>query len=366
MAAEVLARFKDGAFFVELAPITDPALVVSTIASTLGIVESVERSLVETLGKWLTDRELLLVLDNFEQVATAAPVVTDMLTGASKLRVLVTSRAILHARGEHEFPVEPLRIPDPAHLPPLDSLSSYEAVALFIERAKAAHHDFAVTNDSAPAVAEIAARLDGLPLAIELAAASTRLLTPQAILGRLESALAFLAGGPRDLPARQQTLRGAIEWSYGLLNENEQALFRRLSVFRGGWTLEAADTVCVPGHLGLDTFESLAGLADQSLLRHQEGEHGEPRFAMLETIREFAAEQLAVAGDVTDFRRLHANYFLSVAEAAEPELTSSAEVVDRIGHDHDNFRSALGWAIDAGDVELGFRLGYALWRFWHR
>lgn len=365
VAADVISRFKDGAFFVELAPISDPALVVATIASSLGILESIERPLTETVREWLTNREVLLVLDNFEQVAAATPLVTDLLTGAPNLRVVVTSRAILRASGEHEFPVQPLRVPDPAHLPSLESLSSYEAVALFIERAMAAHHDFAVTNESAPAVAEIAARLDGLPLALELAAARTRLLSPQAILGRLGSTLAFLAGGPRDLPARQQTLRGAIEWSYGLLEASEKTLFRRLSVFRGGWTLEAADAICLPAEFGLDALESLAALADQSLIRHQEGEHGEPRFAMLETIRQFGDEQLAEAGEEAEIRGRHASYFLSVAEAAEPELTSSAQVVDRIGHDHDNFRTTLTWAIETGSAELGFRLGYALWRFWH-
>ncbi|HYX10956.1 MAG TPA: adenylate/guanylate cyclase domain-containing protein, partial [Candidatus Acidoferrum sp.] len=228
VAARRLSIYPDGVFMVELAPISDPALVVSAIAGALGIVEARDVALVDTVKGELRDKDLLLVLDNFEQVLAAAPIVTDILGAAARLRVLVTSRAVLHVHGEQEFPVQPLRVPDPRHLPPLDSLSQYEGVALFLERAMAVRPEFAVTVASAPAIAEIVARLDGLPLAIELAAAKARLLGADAILGRLGSRLAFLAGGPRDLPARQQTLRHAIDWSYTLLTSAEQMLLRRL------------------------------------------------------------------------------------------------------------------------------------------
>jgi predicted ATPase/class 3 adenylate cyclase len=366
VAAERLSRHEDGAFFVELAPIADPSLVASAIASALAVREAVDRPLVETLKDAIRDKDLLLVLDNFEQVLDAAPFVTALLSAASRLRVLVTSRAVLHVHGEHEFPVPPLSIPDPAQLPQLDALSQFEGVALFIERAMAVRPDFAVTAASAPAIAEIIARLDGLPLAIELAAAKAKLLGAEAILGRLGSRLAFLGGGPRDLPARQQTLRQAIDWSYSLIPMAEQGLLGRLSVFVGGWTVDAAERVCSPDELGVDAFDALAALVDQSLVRREEAAHGEPRFMMLETIREYAAERLEQSGDTAALRRRHLVYFTELAEAAEPSLTKDPKVIDRVGHDHDNYRTALGWAIEMDDAELGMRLGYALWRFWHQ
>jgi predicted ATPase/class 3 adenylate cyclase len=364
VAAERLSRYADGAFFVELAPITDAGLVVYAVASALGVRESSERSLAATLGEHLRDRELLLVLDNFEQVADAAPLITDMLTGAARLRVLVTSRAVLHVHGEHEYPVPPLAIPDPASLPPLEALSQYEAVVLFIERARATRPDFAVTVESAPVVAEIVARLDGLPLAVELAAAKCKLLAPSAILSRLGSRLAFLGGGARDLPARQQTLRNAIAWSYELLPPPEQGLFTRLAVFVGGWTVEAADAVAAPRELGIEAFDGLASLVDQSLIRAVDTNEGDPRFTMLETIREYALERLADGGEVDAVRRRHAEHFLTLAESLEPELAESAAAIARVDTDHDNFRAALAWGIDADEAALGLRLGYALWRYW--
>jgi predicted ATPase/class 3 adenylate cyclase len=366
VAAERLSRYGDGAFFVELAPIRDPTLVASAIASALAVREAVDRPLVDTLKDTIHDKELLLVLDNFEQVLDAAPLVTDLLAGASRLRVLVTSRAVLHVHGEHEFAVPPLSVPDPAHLPELDALSQFEGVALFIERAMTARPDFAVSADSAPAIAEIIARLDGLPLAIELAAAKAKLLGAEAILGRLGSRLAFLGGGARDLPDRQQTLRHAIDWSYGLIPEAEQGLLRRLSVFVGGWTVDAAERVCSPGDLGVDAFDGVAALVDQSLVRGEEAAHGEPRFMMLETIREYGLERLDQAAETPEMRRRHATYFTELAEAAEPLLTKDPEVINRVGHDHDNYRAALAWAIENDQAELGMRLGYALWRFWHQ
>ena len=260
----------------------------------------------------------------------------------------------------------PLRIPDPASLPTLEARSSYEAVTLFVERAMAMRSDFSVTNESVAAVAEIVARLDGLPLAIELAAARTRILTPQAILGRLGSRLAFLEGGARDLPARQQTLRGAIAWSYELLSEPEQGLLRRLAVFAGGATLEAVEAVCDPEGLGTNALDGLTALAEQSLLRGTDGHDDQPRFTMLETIREFATEQLRAHGEAADMTRQHALHFTELAERAEPELTRSPEASDRLLWELDNFRAALQWALDAGQPQVGLRLGFALWRFWQQ
>jgi predicted ATPase/class 3 adenylate cyclase len=366
VAAERLSQYADGAFIVELAPITDPALVLSAIAGVLGVREAADRPLTETMREAVHDRELLLILDNFEQVLPAAALVTELLSGAPRLRVLVTSRAVLHVHGEYEVPVPPLRIPDPANLPRFEVLSQYEGVTLFVERAIAVHPGFAVTIQSAPAIAEIVARLDGLPLAIELAAAKAKLLGPEAILGRLGSRLSFLGGGARDLPARQQTLRQAIDWSYGLLSSAEQVFARRLGVFVGGWTVDSADAVATPRDLGLDAFDALGALVDQSLVRREESAHGEPRFLMLETIREFALERLEQEGEAPDLQRIHARHFTELVEAAEPHLTRDPEVIDRVGRDHDNYRAALSWAIETGDAELGLRLGFALWRFWHQ
>jgi predicted ATPase/class 3 adenylate cyclase len=366
VAAERLTRHADGAFFVELAPITDPGLVPSAIASALTVRETADRPLLDTLKEELRDRDQLLVLDNFEQVTDAGGLITDLLSVAPRLHVLVTSRAILHLRGEHEFPVAPLRIPDLESLPALEALSQYEGVALFIERAMAARPDFAITAETAPAVAEIVARLDGLPLAIELAAAKAKLFGPQAILGRLGSRLAFLGGGARDLPARQQTLRQAIDWSYALLPVEQQRRLSRLGVFVGGWDARAAESVVESAQLGLDTYEGLAALVDQSLVRREEADAGEPRFFLLETIREYALEQLARTGESDALRRRHAQYFAAEAEALEPELTKSPESGNEIAADHDNYRAALVWAIEVGEADFGLRLGYNLWRFWQQ
>jgi predicted ATPase/class 3 adenylate cyclase len=366
VAAQRLSKYADGAFLVELASISDPDLVASSIAVALDIRESTEQELSETLATALREREMLLVLDNFEQLVQAAPLVTRLLEAAPRLRVLVTSRALLHVHGEHEYPVTTLAIPDAASLPSLAALSQYEGVSLFVERATTANAGFAITNEVAPAVAEIVARLEGLPLAIELAAANVRLLSPQAILGRLGSRLTFLGGGPRDLPARQRTLRDAIDWSYGLLKPAEAALFRRLAVFVGGWTVDAAEAVCSPSELGFDAFVGLTTIVDQSLIRAAEDGEDEPRFMMLETIREFAADQLAGAGETDRLRRGHAEYFLRLAEATEPELTRNPAAIERIGRDHDNFRASLTWALEAAAADAALRLVFALWRFWHQ
>ncbi len=285
VAADLRAAFADGVYFVPLAPINDPDLVVSIIAQALGIKEIGGQSLAERIKEHLRDRCALLVLDNFEQVLAAAPLVAELLAAAPAVTVLVTSRTVLHLSGEHEFPVPPLALPDPTALPLVDQLIQSPAVVLFVERARATRPDFGLTDAHAPAVAEICRRLDGLPLAIELAAARSKLLSPPALLARLECRLPLLTGGPRDLPIRQQTLRSTIDWSYDLLDQRERTLFARLGVFVGGCTLEAATAVCnSEGDRGMDVLETLAALLDMSLLRQTEQASGEPRFGMLETM----------------------------------------------------------------------------------
>jgi predicted ATPase/class 3 adenylate cyclase/Tfp pilus assembly protein PilF len=358
----VLDDFERGVFFVSLASITDASLIPSTIAGTLKVKEAPGESLVETLCNNLHDKQMLLVLDNFEHLLEGAPVVSELLAACPELKVLITSRAVLHLNGEYDYPVPPLSVPDPKHLPDVQTLSQYDAVALFIQRAQAAKPDFAVTNDNAPAVAEICHRLDGLPLAIELAAARIRLLPPQALLARLSSRLKLLTRGARDAPNRQQTLRGTIDWSYGLLDAGEQTLFARLSVFQGGCTLEAVEAVC-NAEGGVDLLEGMASLADQSLLR-QQGED-EPRFAMLETIREYALERLHGSGEEERIRERHAEYYTTLAEEAEPELKGSDQTLwlDRLETEHDNLREALAWSRIEGRAG-GLRLAPALADFW--
>ncbi len=374
VAAEVSDRFHEGVYFVNLAPITDPALVIPTIAQTLDLKETGGQPPLDQLKTFLHERQLLLVLDNFEQVASAAVYVADLLATCPKLKVIVTSRMVLHVQAEQEFAVPPLAVPDPKQLPNLVTLSQYEAVALFISRAQAARPEFQVTNANAPAVAEICARLDGLPLAIELAAARIKLLPPQALLARLDQRLALLTGGARDVPARQQTLRNTIEWSYQLLNEEEQRLFRRLSVFVGGWQLSAAEALCQEiGQADLDVLNNLLALLDNSLIQSSEEGAEEPRFLTLQTMREFGLERLAASGELERTRMAHAHYFLALAEQAEPELHGSNQALwlARLEHEYDNLREALEWAMEkvidekaAERREIGMRLGTALREFW--
>jgi len=376
VAAELSERFLDGVFFVNLAPISDPALVVPTIAQILEVKETVEQSLLELLKTSLRERQLLLLLDNFEQVVSAASDVADLLAACPKLKVIATSRAVLHVRGEQEFAVPPLAVPDPNHLPDLVALSQYEAVALFISRAQAVKPDFQVTNANAPAVAEICVRLDGLPLAIELAAARIKLLPPQALLARLERRLAVLTSGARDVPVRQQTLRNTIEWSYHLLDAAEQRLFRRLSVFVGGCQLSAVEAVCSAlgdGDGAVPVLDVVASLIDKSLLQQVEqvGEEGkEPRLRLLETIREYGLECLAASGEMEVTRQAHAAYYLWLAEEGEPELLGPQQAVwlQRLEGEHDNLRAALRWSLEQGETgqsqEMALRLSAALWWFW--
>ncbi|MEA2608711.1 MAG: hypothetical protein QOJ75_954 [Chloroflexota bacterium] len=384
LASMVAEAFPDGVFFVPLEPIRDPMLVTSRIASAVGIVEAGARPISDTLGEWLRDRRVLLVLDNFEQVADAAPMVADLLRAATGLKVIVTSRAALRVSGEQEYPVPGLPTPpDLSQLSGLDrmqlpgesraldlaALNQYAAVRLFIERAVAVRPGFTVTNANAPAVAAISARLHGMPLAIELAAARIKLLSPDAILARLEHQLDVLAAGARDLPARQQTLRGAIAWSYDLLDEDARRLLDRLSVFVGGCDLEAAEFVCGPAvELGGEPVDGLMALADQSLLKVEEGVAGEPRFRLLDTIREYAAERLAERGELAAIQERHRDWFVDLAERAATELSGSEQRgwLDRLELEHDDIRAVLDRAIARPDPPTAMRLGFAMWRFWQK
>jgi len=368
LAADVAERFPDGLYFVALEPISDPALVPSTIAMAVGVQDVGGSSVEDRLRDHLRNRTVLLVLDNMEQVTGAAPFLGDLLRAAPGLTCIVTSRAALHVYGEQEYPVPTLGVPDPAHLPPLEALIQVDGVALFVERARTARPDFRLTEANAPAVARLVAALDGLPLAIELAAARIKVLSPDGILERLQGRLDLLGGGARDLPARQQTLRGAIAWSYDLLDPAIQRLFATIAVFVGGFELEAAEAICRSepgGGASLDVLDGLSSLVDQSLLR-QDPQHTHPRFVMLETIRSFAFERLEADGQALEIRRRHAEYFADFAETAMPHLTAKDRPawLDRVQDDHDNLRAAITFAIETGDAHLGMRLVYALWRFW--
>ena len=309
------------------------------------------------------------MLDNFEQLVAGAPVVAELLKAAPALTVLVTSRESLHLSGEQEYPVPPLGLPDLRHLPDAAALSQYDAVALFILRATQVRPDFAVNNANAPAVAAICTRLDGLPLAIELAAARIKLFAPEAILTRLEKSLSLLTGGARDLPGRQQTLRGAIDWSHDLLRPDERTLFRRLAAFSGGWTFETAQAICDPDFdWGLDVADGIASFVDKSLVRREEAAEAEPRFGMLETIREYARERLAESDDAVRIGGAHARYFAELARRAEPHLLGAGHAMwlDLLDAERDNLRAALRWAADNGDLGLAMAMGGSLWRFWQQ
>src|SRR6266566_5131809 len=374
VATHLLGDFPDGVCFVPLAPISDPDLVIATIAQTLGIQEAGEQPLLDLLQAHLRDKRLLLLLDNFEQVLAAAPGLADLLSGCPQLKILVTSRAVLHLHGEHEFSVPPLALPDLIHLPEREALSQYAAVALFLQCAQAARPNFQLTPANTRVIAEICVRLDGLPLAIELAAARIKLLPPRALLTRLEYRLQVLTSGARDAPKRQQTLRNTLAWSYDLLDAREQWLFRRLSVFAGGYTLEAVEGLSTAlGEKPADVLDGVASLMDKSLLRQVEQEGEEPRLLMLATIREYALEALTASGEMESTRQAHAAYYLALAEQAELELGGPQQGawLDRLEREHDNLRAALSWSLEqAGDEEAGqrqeiaLRFGGALWKFW--
>jgi predicted ATPase/class 3 adenylate cyclase len=366
VAAETLTAFEDGAWFVDLAPVLNPALVISTIAEILGVKEESGRPLEEALENSLKDREMLLLLDNFEQVVEAGAAVVRLLQAAPRLRVLVTSRAVLHRYGEHEFLVPPLDLPDPRKLPDLASLTRYEAIGLFIERATAVKPDFALTKDNAPSVAEITVRLDGLPLAIELAASRVKILPPQAILERLGRGSPLLTSRVPDAPERQRTLRGTIEWSYELLREDERLLFQQLSVFQGGGSLEAIESVCsLPPDA--DTLEGLASLADNSLLRQVEGEDGEPRFVMLETIKEYAVERLDDLPELSAAtQRAYAAYFADFAQRRAGHLIGAQRepALAAMSADIENLRRAWRYWVAQRDLDRLNKLVDSLWHLY--
>jgi predicted ATPase/transcriptional regulator with XRE-family HTH domain len=366
VAADLRDTFRNGVYLVSLAPITDPNLVAPTIAQTLDVRETGGRSVLENLRSYLRSKRLLLLLDNFEQVAAAAPMVAELLAGAPGLHVLATSRVPLHVRGEREYAVLPLAVPDAKHLPAADQLARYGAVELFVQRARDVKPAFAITVENAAAVIQICQRLDGLPLAIELAAARSKIFPPPALLAQLGSRLTFLTGGARDAPARQQTLRATIEWSYVLLDAQEQALFRRLGVFVGGFTLPAAAAVCnSPGALERDVVARVESLVDKSMVRADLSDD-EPRFFMLETLREYALERLMESGEAEAVQRQHAQFFLALAEEAEPQLFFAlrAHWLERLECEHDNLRAALRWCSDQQAAEAGLRLGGLLCPFW--
>jgi predicted ATPase/DNA-binding SARP family transcriptional activator len=359
IAAELVGEFRDGVFLVPFARLTDSELVAATIARALELAEA-EEAVEVRLKRFVQGRELLLVIDNFEQLLPAAPLLGELLEAAPGLKLLATSRALLRLSAEHQYPVSPLELPDPKRLPDVASLGDLPAVALFVERAQALKPGFELTEGNARAVAEICLRVDGLPLALELAAARVRLLAPQALLARLEKRLPLLTGGAREAPARQQTLRATIDWSYDLLSASEQVLFVHLACFAGGCTLEAADVVCGAA------LDELASLVDKSLLREREGLEGEPRFDMLGTVREYALERLEAGGEANELRRRHAEHCVLLAERAEPEIlrADQAEWLQRLEADHDNFRVALEWSLGAGEVDLALRLIGSLRRAW--
>jgi predicted ATPase/class 3 adenylate cyclase len=393
VAAEAVDEFQDGVYFVSLAHITDPTLVAPAIAQTLGVKQVAGRDIVDALEEYLREKRLLLLLDNFEQVVAAATLVVKLLGAALLLKVLVTSREVLHVRDEQEFPVPPLGVPDPKHLPPVGAglataIAQYEAVALFIQRARLVKPDFGITNEDAPAVAEICYRLDGLPLAIELAAARIRLFSPPAMLSRLGSRLRLLTSGARDIPERQQTLRSTIRWSYDLLDEGEQKLFRRMSVFVGGATLEAIEAICIDPELAkdqaldMDVLDGVASLVDKSLVRQETGTtlsgqagpfgtigmESEPRFGMLQTIREFAIELLQ-STDPTEreeLHRQHAQYYLALAEQGWTGMQGQQQEqwLYRLEVEYGNLQAVMKRAVEQGEAQTALRLSAALWAVW--
>ncbi len=368
VAGELLGDFADGVYIVALASVHDPDLVIPTIAQTVGLPGAGEQPVLEQLKTAVREKAHLLLLDNFEQVVKAAPLLID-------LKMLVTSRAVLHVSGEHEFPVLLLAVPDLRHLPESEGLTQYAAVALFQQRARMSKPDFQITDANRRAVADLCVRLDRLPLAIELAAARIKLLPPPALLARLDHRWALLTSGTRDVPVRQQTMRNTIDWSYHLLDAQEQQLFRRLSVFVGGCTLQAVEAVCAAldgEDRARQTVDGIASLLDKSPVQQSEHEEAEPRLILLETIREYGLEKLSERGELEATQHAHAAYYLRLSEEAEAQIECAQQVrwLERLEREHDNLRAALRWGLEpAPDEEgeqrreLALRLGGALWLY---
>ena len=367
LGSRALGRFDDGVFFVPLETLSEQSLVAVAIAQAIGARQPGQGDPEDAVLGHLADRQMLLILDNVEQLVGIAPFVARLLAGAARLRIVVTSRIPLHLSTEQEYPVPPLAIPDPDTPTEVESLSRVAAVALFVERARRVRPDFELTQDNAAAVAAICRAMDGLALAIELAAARVKVLTPSMMLARLEHALPILSGGSVDLPARQRTLRATIEWSCQLLDAPQRALFERLTVFFGGWTADAAEQVIDPaGELGLDILDGLSALVDQSLVRPApDGRSEETRFEMLRLIREYGAERLAGSGEAAAVTRRHAGWVLGFVEPAATALEAGdPATLDRLAREHDNLRAALQWSVQAGEQEIGLRIATSAWRFW--
>jgi predicted ATPase/DNA-binding CsgD family transcriptional regulator len=365
---EMREFFVDGVCFVHLASVSDPELVIPTIAQALGIQEIRAQSIFEQMKVALRDKRFLLLLDNFEQVVMAAPLIEELLGVCHDLKIMVTSRWVLHVQGEQEFPVLPLSLPDLAQV---DASAQSASMALFVQRAQSILPNFQITPENARAIAEICVRLDGLPLAIELAAARVKLLPPQALLSRLSRRLQLLTGGLRSFPERHQTLRNAIKWSYDLLDDQEQQFFRRISVFVGGWTLEAVETVWNVGHGtnsgSLSVLDGVASLLEKSLLlRIEQAWEEEPRFSLLETVREYALEALHESGEAEVIQRTHALYYLRLVEEVEPHLKGAQHItwLAHLEREQENLRAALGWLIEQEEAELALRFCRSLWWFW--
>lgn len=378
IADSILARFPDGTFFVDLSPVSDPAMVIPVVAHALGLRHMGKQNTLDGLKALLHSRQTLLVLDNLEHVISAAPQLFDLLVTTMYLKALVTSRELLHLSGEHNFPVAPLSLPpvlaDHGSVRSLaglglERIATYDAVKLFAQRAGALDPGFALTEGNALVIAGICSRLDGLPLPIELAAARIRHLPPQAILDRLQSRLGLLTEGTRDLPPRQKTLRATIEWSYNLLNEEEQQLLRRLAVFQGGSTLDALDAVCNADRaLGTDLINIVGSLVDKSLLKQSADRDFEARYLLLETIHEFASEKLRSSGEAGKIEEWHAHYYLSLSQEADANLRGPQQDrwLERLEKDHNNIRAALRWSSAVDEFSMGARLAAALSRFWER
>ena len=364
IARELLSDFPDGVFFIELSAITKIELVAPEIAQVLNIKESGSEQIENILKNFLARRKMLLVLDNFEQIVEAAPIVAELLASAPELKILVTSRNILQIRGEYEFKVPPLDLPDPQKQHTENSLAQYASVSLFVQRANAVKNDFKLTDENAPTIVKICEKLEGLPLAIELAAARIKILPADELLARLDNQLKFLTGGAKDLPVRQQTMRNAISWSYDLLDETEQMLFRRLSVFVGGSTLDAVEAVCSCGD-DFEVFDGVLSLTDKSLVRRKENANGAMRFQMLEVVREFSAGKLTESGNFALVKQNHADYFLEFAERLEPNLRGAeqAKWLDVLEEEHGNLRVAFDYFLET-DTEKALQLSGAIHRLW--
>ncbi|MBA3274832.1 MAG: XRE family transcriptional regulator, partial [Chloroflexia bacterium] len=365
VANDVHGEFSDGVAFVSLAGLTDPRLVLGAMATALGIRELPDRAPLELLSRQLQERRLLVVMDNFEHLLAAATDLAALLVACPGLSVLVTSRAPLHVTGEQEYPVRPLALPDPARPFASGDIMLSPAVTLFVRQARAVQPEFAVIEANAAAVAAICARVDGLPLALELAAVRMKTLAPGELEALLGNRLGILTGGPQDHPTRHRTVRATIGWSHDLMPAAEQVAFRQLAVFVGGTTLESAAAVVADGDT-LTALDHLTALMDQSLVQRFEGTDGHARFVMLETIREYALEQLALSGDDMSVRDLHAAHFLQFAERGETELTGphQADWMTRLETEYGNLRAALGWSIEREDAPASQQFGSALWRFW--